>query len=225
MYAARLIAMTENSIYLDSNVYEPKNILFDYRGNRILLLTEPEPDVMNNVPVWEYKYMALQINPKNTLSVGDRLISAQDLDVFKSEVFFEESIDYPSDATLRNGLTKGVLFNYVSSSYCNGLLNYLGKPIYVSIFQDYEEFVPTEPEYRYHFNAGNLSDSSIWIFQDGGEFFLAVYDQDVSDCAIGMIRSDVSREEIIALTKKWLEDRKKPYLELDVEKIKGWLSF
>jgi len=151
------------------------------------------------------------------------------IEVSKIWDMFPEDIEYPSDEVLRKGLQKGILYSYVSDSYIQGLMNYLGKCIYAVHIERYNKEKPSKIEGNpVHFSTRSLDDDSLYVFQDGEEQFLVYYDWDVSDCMIGQFVGTIPKKLVKTLVRNWLDEKpfkgyggKGRYTELDVSKIKG----
>lgn len=148
------------------------------------------------------------------------------------ELFYEVD-EYPTLHDLRTGLKEGVCFSYVSNSYVDGMINYLGDFVYGVHFEKYNDEMPIIPEKQYHTRFSRLEDDKFLVFQDGRTFTFVHYDWDVSDCSIGWFPKDLTFEQIKERIQLHLSQEagtesglKVPrYVEIPKDWVTGWLSF
>jgi len=113
---------------------------------------------------------------------------------------FDGGQDYPDmKALLDTGLPPGEFFNYVTSTYLNGLLPYL-KPVRVILLERYrnqpdaedpadrpitDEEIEATFKAMYHTDLDKFGDDVIFVGETEKYWWVLHLDQDVSDCSVG----------------------------------------
>ena len=163
----------------------------------------------------------------------------QDLNDFWEDVRYYD-IPYRED----NPFEYGVLYNYVSSTLLNGIINYVDI-ICANVLCRYTE-KHEEGELQKHiddFNNGNgdyhtkldqfKDDVIILAYEENtNAYWYFWFDCDVSDCCVGRFKTDLAKEQVIGLYKKELDrlitennDFERAYYPLNVKNIQGWVKF
>lgn len=162
--------------------------------------------------------------------------------------YFDDIIDYPQDLA-ENILPYGTMYQYVSHTFLNGLINYV-KPISIFVLDRYlnEDFVAntwddddkedfetkknvikkiTNNKYdEFHTKLDIFNDDVILLAEISENKYMYFYfDMDVSDCSIGRFETTDEVEVIIESIVKWLENKKITYTKLPTSFLNGWLSF
>ena len=118
----------------------------------------------------------------------------QDIDISKIDVY-----EYPNDEQFFE-LKQNTEYVYVSSSYLNGLINYV-KPLYLVCSQKYtyyEEFdkiieklqkinMDAWPCSWYHTDFSEIEDNIYYLGETDSSYIIFNYDRDCSDCAIARL--------------------------------------
>ena len=149
------------------------------------------------------------------------------------------SFEHPRNIVMFNGLHVDSGFEYVSSTYCNGIVNYIHDPNIILLGRYEENFEElcttflnqTDKEW-FHTNLGNYGDD-VLIFglddkNDPTSYILIWFDMAVSDCGIWRfdINDFLNMEHFIELLKKWLDNNEciEKYL-FSERKPAGWIKF
>ena len=186
--------------------------------------------------------------------------------------YFPDSEDYP-DIFGGEILPEGNLWCYVSSSFLNGLVNYVTpvKSYVINRYRDWnderdgdilelhccpedewihKEFKTKEEIYQFVLkNPKTVVHTKIDIFDDDvlllgrvksdpNKYVFFWFDRDVSDCCIGMFKTQDSEAEVVEEFRKYVMEQsavmQQIYLnkidgcsasELPVEFFNGWISF
>lgn len=157
--------------------------------------------------------------------------------------YFTYHYDYPNplSTSLENSL-----FEYVSSTYLNGLINYVdikkGFVIHRYTAPSEEKLAALNEMYlMYHSNLYSCQDDVLLlckIKESDDCYMLFWFDCDVSDCIVGKFYTKDSYELVLSKFLDYVYDRNiemlntygadflkvSPY-EIDVTKLKGWKSF
>lgn len=151
--------------------------------------------------------------------------------------YFDQHIEYPS--VCGNILPHGEYWEYISSTFINGFLNYY-KPIscfainrYTETQQKFFNNVDNFIKNKVHHTKFNVIDDDVLFLgksKNNGEYILIWMDCDVSDCCIGRFITDDPEEVIIYQFKEWVIDRAEDiagglFIELPVNNINGWVGF
>lgn len=161
----------------------------------------------------------------------------------KWDSYFEREIEYPHPAV--EPLRPGVMFAYISSTFLNGWINYVGdvrRAYLVTRYRKHEENVAALAEWHkeppFHSDLGDLDDDVHLIAKDeGGKWWYFWYDRDCSGCCIGILDTDASDEDVIAAFDEHIqgshgarshvaENGEPPSaaLPIDPKTIRGWVS-
>lgn len=157
---------------------------------------------------------------------------------------FENIVDeeFPMRGRLFNGVQINKGFVNVSSTYCNGFVNYIHDPhlVLLNRYQDEDEFVELSQQFVsqsdhdwYHTDLGKYQDD-ILVFGTNDQYnpdsyVLIWFDQDVSDCCIWRfdIHDFKGIAHFVSLMKKWLDSLEhsiKGYGFIN-RQPKGWIKF
>ena len=146
---------------------------------------------------------------------------------------FTDSIDYGSTAIMEyGGLPEDTIINYISGTFLNGFINYV-KPIKAYVVQRYRDDWENEvlPEYEkvqaeHHTRLENIPDDKWILGETDKDYWLFIYDMDVSDCSIGRVsKEDLTREEIIRLFEvSTLTNDTNPNVQRAQLDLTGWIS-
>lgn len=154
---------------------------------------------------------------------------------------FKWSEDYPKISG--EILPYGTLYEYISSTFLNGFINYVDIRYAVASnrywddedvrnFGDWEEFISnmskrTEP----HTNLDTYrSDICCYGLDNHKDFIFFYFDRDVSDCCIGRLEKESTTEEllkqyVINTSLNKAEGYQETPKILQIKKPKGWVSF
>lgn len=134
-------------------------------------------------------------------------------------------VEYPDPDQILEGPQPGVMFEYVSNTYLNGLINYVSveKAFLVRRYKDSgHEDVVREIEGAIHPNLNDHDDCFVIGSSHGRtHFWFFWYDLDCSDCCVG--RAECTLEEM-DLFVQGLAQEFPDRFEIDVDKIRGWIS-
>lgn len=149
-------------------------------------------------------------------------------------------IEYPNSENLFNGIPINHGYDYISSTFCNGLVNYIEDKQLVLINRYKEEefddlvnkFVNQSEQDWYHTDLNKYGDD-IFVFgvdskTNPSSYILIWFDCDVSDCCI--YRFDINdfggMHHFIELMKKWLENLESiNNFKFIQRKPNGWIKF
>lgn len=112
--------------------------------------------------------------------------------------------EYPNDVMLWGGVPAGVGYEYVSSTYVTGFLNYhkdkVGQLLLLRVYTDEEDFdtwVNTvnddlkDHKNWYHYDFGDAYDDVVILSMlDDGTYVMYYNDRDCSDCCIYRWKAD-----------------------------------
>lgn len=160
--------------------------------------------------------------------------------------YFDDRIEYPDDIA-ENILPYGTVWEYISSTFLNGLINYT-EPIawYVidrynskdniinnNVFNKNEDFnwydwEGTKEEYintiinekisTYHTDLNSFEDDVVILSKISKNGYMFFYfDRDVSDCCIGRFETDDKENDVIKSVENWLDKEKNNNKEHSVE--------
>jgi hypothetical protein len=152
---------------------------------------------------------------------------------------FEDGADYPSNEAMVNGVPQNHLYQYVSSTYLNGFINYT--PIFYAVmvkrYSADDVFVERYPEgswdkcvksvdkltNQFHTNYGVLKDDVMLLGETEGSIWFYWFDKDSSDCCIGRLdKSQHTKERVKELFISYLQNKWEAYIELP--KPTGWIK-
>lgn len=152
--------------------------------------------------------------------------------------YFDDNVEYPKDVA-HNTLPYGTIWCYISSTFLNGLVNYV-KPISCFVIDRYtspqtvisnehgrkSELIKSiiEGKKVYHTNLHMFQDDFIILSKieneenDGkGRYMFFWFDCDVSDCCIGKFETEDDIETVKNSVKLWLDERKFENKDLNFE--------
>lgn len=153
---------------------------------------------------------------------------------------FDEIIEYPTSLA-EEGVNQGVLLNYVSKSYINGIVNYVS-PFFVCVIERYIDWSKISiydeielMEKSHHTQYSMISDDVILLAKTENSLWFFWSDQDCSDCSVGRIAKTITEDDFKQKLIDWIVSH--PYVDRDenTESIvgnyielkipKGWMSF
>jgi len=154
---------------------------------------------------------------------------------------FFDHIEYPvMDKLLEYGPCDGTWYEYVTSSYIDGIVPYL-EPVKAVLLSRYDKPVgPDDPISDEDFEKWctqlggrkfiNLGDNTVYIGETTRYWWMLYLDCDVSDCRFGRLaKSHTSREQLMAWFVEQTEREVYPWVpqrEIPVDVLKrGWLTF
>lgn len=137
---------------------------------------------------------------------------------------FEENVEYPQNIA-ETGVPNNTLFEFVSNTYLNGIVNYTNV-FYAVMVDRYEKTSSERKQEIYealqdmvHTNYSYADDDVVLLAETENCFWIFYYDGDVSDCEIGRVdKSLVSKEEFKQL---YLASLHETYFELPLPR--GWV--
>ena len=149
--------------------------------------------------------------------------------------YFEDSEDYPSEI-VHNPLPYGTVWCYISSTFLNGIINYV-TPISCYVIDRYtadDEVVRegfTKRELINSIVSGENHQVNLHCFQDDiiilakiktnekddGKYIFFWFDCDVSDCCIGKFETEDSQKDVINSVKNWLDERKEENKDFSIQ--------
>lgn len=152
------------------------------------------------------------------------------------DTYFHETVEYP-DPTAHDLTKSGWRFDYVSSTFLNGWINYV-KPISAFVVSRYSDDFPSviahveswKASPPPHTNFGELDDDVYVLAKDeSGRLWCFEFDCDVSDCSIGVLDLGADTEAVaIASFVAYAQSRaRRPEeaIEIPTSVIRGWVSF
>lgn len=137
---------------------------------------------------------------------------------------FTNQVDYPDSEQLLGGVPQNTLYQYVSSTYLNGLINYASPSVAILLNGTAEDVAKLESQ-PYHSNYSNHDVVVLGQTSDSVYYFRS--NQDVSDCSIGRIdkaANNVTLEDVLELVIPHLNTRFDSCVVLQ-NKPRGWVSF
>lgn len=158
---------------------------------------------------------------------------------------FENIVDEecPMRRCLFNGVQINKGFVNVSSTYCNGFVNYIHDPhlVLLNRYRNEDEFVDLSKQFVslsdrdwYHTDLGSNYPDDILVFGTNDQhnpdsYVLIWFDQDVSDCCIWRfdIRDFNGMGHFVSLMKKWLDslDHSVKGYGFVNRQPQGWIKF
>ena len=124
--------------------------------------------------------------------------------------------EYPNSKLLVQGIQPNTWFEYISSTYLNGLINYVN-PVHIVLMERYtmhnEDKIKeriSELEKACHTKLGIFDDDIIilaTVKDVENEYYIFWFDGDVSDCCLGRYCPDgkVTVGEMKVMLNEWLE--------------------
>lgn len=103
---------------------------------------------------------------------------------------FDDCIEYPDNELKLNGIPKNVFYEYISSTYLNGFINYVENydAIMIERYEDWwEDKEKYENENDHHTNYSKYPDDVIIFAESENDYWFFWNDRDCSDCCIGRI--------------------------------------
>jgi hypothetical protein len=147
---------------------------------------------------------------------------------------FDNSYEYP-DNLAETGVPNHTLFEYVSNTYLNGLINYVD-PFFVCVISRYKDWSKEKIDFKkwdkiaseYHTDySGIIQDDDIILLAESDNSYWYFYaDGDVSDCEIGRIaKNKISKKKLKKMLIDFINNDSDlgSYYELPLPK--GWVSF
>lgn len=148
----------------------------------------------------------------------------------------------PTDPSQVDISSSGWCVNYISSTFLNGWVNYVD-PVKAFVIHRYEDDVRElaarvdrwHQEAPFHTKLDIFKDDVLLLCRaKNGEWWYFWFDCDVSDCCIGKF-TDEPGADIVKEFEEYVEERAEDlktyhggppaWMELDVKKIRGWVSF
>lgn len=160
------------------------------------------------------------------------------------EDFFHDTFEYP-DPTEHDLSKAGWRFDYISSTFLNGWINYV-KPVSAFVMSRYAEDFSTvkaklaewESKPPYHTKLHDLGDDVHILARDkGGKFWCFEYDCDTSDCSVGVLDvGDAAEADVIEAFAVHVRNRAEhcargyehatgEALPIASTLLRGWVSF
>lgn len=151
--------------------------------------------------------------------------------------YFHDKIEYPKPC--ESMVPLGVLYEYISSDFLNGWLNYVDIKS-IRLISRYEPFADNQKDVQALIESNpahtdlseSLHDDTFILAQAGGHWWFFWYDRDCSDCCIGRFQTTDSNETVLAAFADYADDRSKnmgyehsgsPAIEIPLQCMKGWL--
>ena len=140
--------------------------------------------------------------------------------------YFDDAVEYPRDFLGDEVLPFGVLYDYVSSQFLDGFINYC-KPVkcFAVVRYDDDELSLEEVQKMPHTKFTAFG-TDVMILASCGEskYIVFYYDQDVSDCSIGRFEADLDVDGVSPLDFfPGMEYRE--IIEVPVGVLRGWLHW
>jgi hypothetical protein len=147
--------------------------------------------------------------------------------------YFEYCQFYPSDP-LDDLLPPGEIWEYISSTFLNGFINYVKiedayvinrYSSWVEVQENYTRWLEEDP---YHTRLNVFDDDVIVLAQTEKYYWFFYFDHDVSDCCIGRFEKEDHKEvEVKNLFFEYVKSvsKEERFLKIPTTKIKGWVSF
>jgi len=140
--------------------------------------------------------------------------------------YFTECVDYPAEDQLcDDGVLDGVLYDYVSNTYLDGFINYLGK-LTVFLLPDNTQAVTDigiqelEEVFKgYNTKLYDIGYEILVLGETKKFFWILNYNPDNSDCAIGKFTKPFDRSRLEALLISLYDVVYLPYTP------KGWVHW
>ena len=159
--------------------------------------------------------------------------------------YMRDEIEYPHPAV--EPLRQGVLFSYISSTFLNGWINYVGdvrRAYLVTRYRSHAENVEALAKWHadppFHSKFDDIPDDVHLIAKDeGGKWWYFWYDRDCSDCCIGILDTDDSDDAVLVAFDEHVNswhgigadrhgtengEEPSPPLAIDPKTIRGWVS-
>jgi len=159
--------------------------------------------------------------------------------------YFNDIIEYPE--INKEILPYNILYEYISSTFLNGFVNYAKWFKCWLIDRYYSNEAKTENIIKFntdnhpHTELGNLCDDIVLLGTMEDCYIFMYYDCDVSDCQIGRFKTEDQRfiivDSVINYFKEEMEGKEniewkentesgiRGYTEIDCKLLTGWISF
>ena len=137
--------------------------------------------------------------------------------------------EYP-DNVAKNALPQDTFYEYISSTFLNGLINYVKIfATYLILDRDRSEKVSEEvieqSSKRVHTHLGSFGIMVTVLAETENSFWIFCYDPDVSDCGVGRCsKAEMSRDDFELLFLNSIHPSEQEVKKLPW-KPKGWVSF
>ena len=144
---------------------------------------------------------------------------------------FKDSEDYPKNIAER-GVPEGMLYQYVSNSFLDGLINYT-EPFWGCIIERYTKFEDMSAERWREITCcasplKNFGDDILILSETLNSLWFFWYDQDNSGCSIGRVAKKFLRKSFMQeLLTRWVASQRKEPTSMTgrfVELPEGWLD-
>jgi hypothetical protein len=157
--------------------------------------------------------------------------------------YFTDSYEYPQPTLVL--LLPGTVFYYISNTFLNGWINYvtLVRAWLVTRYLPHKENIKALAEHveanQFHTNLNQfMHDDKHLLVRAAGDdpkrpWWWFWYDQDCSDCAIGVFETDDSDEEVCRKFDEMIDRLSEqvrespdygPKLEIPLKSIRGWIA-
>jgi len=140
--------------------------------------------------------------------------------------YFDDHVEYPGDTVAGNPLPINEFWQYISSTFLDGFINY------VDIIEGYQIHRYRAPDVTKRENFAKMSEfhSNLSVAEDDvliladartndGLYYFFWFDRDVSDCCIGRFLTEDSREKVLENFRAYVNDR-----NAEMQKSYGLLS-
>lgn len=114
---------------------------------------------------------------------------------------FDEIKEYPKQELAENGIRDNTWYNYVPSSFLDGLINHVD--ILVSIMIKNDDDIRSKVDFsidKYHTSLHSkisiLPNDVIFLAETNKSYWIFYYDKDVSDCSLGRIEKEKFKNDI-----------------------------
>lgn len=142
---------------------------------------------------------------------------------------FNSHEDYPV-AIAERGVEQGILYQYVSSSFLNGYINYV-RPIRAAMVHRYTDPSKSCTEKVQNINKcqhtdlTGLPDDVLVLAQSFKSYWFFWYDKDCSDCCIGrIVKDDYDYETVLKSFGKFLEEEFLDSGPIHNINLTGWVT-
>jgi len=153
-------------------------------------------------------------------------------------LYFHDNIEYPEPCD--SMLPVGVLYEYISTTFLNGWINYVSVKC-IRLISRYTSFEENQQEAQalirsteHHTNLSKSLSDDVFVLARGGEhWWFLWFDRDSSDSCIGRFETTDPEEKVLAAFSDYADDRSKhmgyehsgsPAIAIPVSCLRGWIN-
>lgn len=140
---------------------------------------------------------------------------------------FHDCEEYPDNIAER-GVPQSMLYEYVSSTFLNGLINYVN-PFWGCVLERYEvwknfniEEIVNKAISQPHLKLSEFIDDVLVLAETENSYWFFWFDNDVSDCQVGRVeKSSTTKDSMKKSLIEWIESHEYVERQPNTESIVG----